>query len=84
MPPESTHKTLSKREIAILAQWIETAPNTDAWEFIEPLRPKVPSTKSTRAQERHDHFVYQRIESEGIAPAAEADKENADLAGPHD
>ena len=77
MPPESTHKTLSKQQIAILAQWIDNgAEYRPHWAFIEPQRPKVPSTKfDARSKNDIDRFVHQRLEREGLAPAAEADKE---------
>ncbi|MEO8464783.1 MAG: DUF1553 domain-containing protein [Gammaproteobacteria bacterium] len=77
MPPESAHKTLSKQQIAILAQWIDNgAEYRPHWAFIEPQRPKVPSTKlDARAKNDIDRFIYQRLERERLAPAAEADKE---------
>ncbi len=77
MPPESTHKTLSKQQVAILAQWIDNgAEYRPHWAFIEPQRPKVPSTKlDARAKNDIDRFVFNRLEREGLAPAAEADKE---------
>src|SRR4026207_452106 len=43
MPPESTHKTLSTHQMAILEQWIENgAEYRPHWAFIAPQRPPVP------------------------------------------
>jgi hypothetical protein len=77
MPPESTHKTLTKQQVAILAQWIDNGSEyRPHWAFIEPQRQKVPSTKlDARAKNDVDRFVFKRLEREGLEPAAEADKE---------
>jgi hypothetical protein len=77
MPPESTHKTLTPRQIAILAQWIENgAEYRPHWAFIEPQRPAVPSVSSDGATRNEiDRFVVSRLEREGMAPSAAADKE---------
>jgi Protein of unknown function (DUF1553)/Protein of unknown function (DUF1549)/Planctomycete cytochrome C/Concanavalin A-like lectin/glucanases superfamily len=77
MPPESTHKTLSKQQIAILTQWIDNgAEYRPHWAFITPQRPVVPATGlDARAWNEVDHFVFRRLEREGLTPAAEADKE---------
>ena len=49
MPPESTHKTLTAQQIAILEQWIENgAEYRPHWAFIAPQRPSVPETALAR------------------------------------
>ena len=55
MPPESTHKTLSAQQMAILEQWIENgAEYRPHWAFIEPQRPAVPDTAlAASSRERH-------------------------------
>ncbi len=80
MPPESTHKTLSKRDIAILTQWIDNgAEYRPHWAFIEPQRPKVPSSKfDARAKNDIDKFVLSRLEREGVTPAARGGQGNTD------
>jgi hypothetical protein len=77
MPPESTHKTLSAEEIAILEQWIDDgAGYRPHWAFITPERPVVPDTGlAARATHDIDRFVLRRLEREGLEPATEADKE---------
>jgi hypothetical protein len=77
MPPESTHKTLTAKQVAILRQWIDNgAQYRPHWAFIKPERPAIPSTAfAQRAANDIDRFVFQRLEREGLAPAPEADKE---------
>ncbi len=77
MPPESTHKTLSAQQMAILEQWIENgAEYRPHWAFIEPARPAVPETAlAQHAANDIDRFVLGRLEREGLEPSAPADKE---------
>jgi hypothetical protein len=77
MPPESTHKTLSAREIAILRGWIDSGAHyRPHWAFIKPERPPVPQTAlAARGGNDIDRFVRARLERDGLTPAAEADKE---------
>src|SRR5215813_15321494 len=43
MPPESTHKTLTAQQVAILRQWIDNGAEYEPhWVFIPPKRPAVP------------------------------------------
>jgi len=76
MPPESTHKTLSDEQMAVLEQWIENgAEYRPHWAFIAPQRPAVPDAASAGAENEIDRFVRTRLAREGLGPAAEADKE---------
>ncbi len=77
MPPESTHKTLSAQQMAILEQWIENgAEYRPHWAFIEAERPAVPETAlAQHAANDIDRFVLDRLEREGLEPSAPADKE---------
>ena len=77
MPPESTHKTLSPQQMAILEQWIENgAEYRPHWAFIAPQRPAVPERhERRRARNEIDRFVLARLEREGLTPSAAADKE---------
>ena len=77
MPPESTHKTLSAQQMAILEQWIENgAEYRPHWAFIEAERPAVPETAlAQHAANDIDRFVLDRLEREGLGPSAPADKE---------
>ncbi|HEY3517498.1 MAG TPA: DUF1549 domain-containing protein, partial [Gammaproteobacteria bacterium] len=77
MPPESTHKTLSAQQIAVLEQWIENgAEYRPHWAFIAPQRPAVPNVDNAAgARNEIDRFVLARVMREGLSGAAEADKE---------
>ncbi len=77
MPPESTHKTLSAKQVAVLRTWIDGgAEYRPHWAFIAPQRPPVPEiSPAARAANEIDRFVLERLGREGVAPAQEADKE---------
>jgi hypothetical protein len=77
MPPASTHKTLSALEIEILRRWIdEGAEYRPHWAFVAPELPEIPASAfDERAANEIDRFVFRRLEREGLAPAAPADRE---------
>jgi hypothetical protein len=77
MPPESTHKTLSASEVAILREWIDNgAQYRPHWAFMRPERPPAPPTPpAARAANDVDRFVLARLAREGLAASPEADKE---------
>ena len=76
MPPPDSGKTLSPEQIEKIARWIRTgAPWQEHWAFIVPLRPAIPALQNTSwVRNPIDAFVLARLESEGLAPSAEADK----------
>ncbi len=77
MPPESTHKTLTALEVAILRQWIDNGAEYEAhWAFIPPKKPVVPQAAfAGRVANDVDRFVFAKLERSALAPAREADKE---------
>jgi mono/diheme cytochrome c family protein len=73
MPPVSTEKTLSEREIEILKRWIDAgAEYQPHWAYIPPERPAVP--KVDGAKTPIDAFILAKLAEEGLSPAPEADK----------
>ncbi len=76
MPPPSTGKSLSARQIAILERWIaQGAVWEDHWSLLPPVRPVVPKvTRSEWVSNPIDAFVLYRLEQVGIAPSPEADR----------
>ncbi len=76
MPPESTHNPLKPEEIALLTKWIDAgAPWKEHWAFQAPVKPTPPSVKNSAwPVNAIDRFVLAKLESEGLAPAAQADK----------
>jgi uncharacterized protein DUF1553/uncharacterized protein DUF1549/concanavalin A-like lectin/glucanase superfamily protein/cytochrome c len=77
MPPESTHKTLTTQQIAILRQWIDNGAEYEPhWAFIAPKKRAVPQTVfADRAANDVDRFVFAKLERNGLSPAREAGKE---------
>jgi cytochrome c553 len=76
MPPKSTHKALSAEEKETLTTWIRNgAVYEQHWSFITPTRPALPAVVSKEWPKNPiDHFILARLESEGLAPAEEADR----------
>lgn len=77
MPPPESNLTLEPAEIAIIARWIDQGAKwKDHWAFIPPHKSPLPSVKNPdRVKNEIDQFVLARLESEGLTPAQEADRE---------
>ncbi len=68
---------LTARQVALLTRWIEQGANWQKhWSFIPPQRPELPKGLKNARWVRNpiDNFVLQRLEREGLAPSAEADR----------
>jgi hypothetical protein len=76
MPPPSSNKTLSDREKQLLRRWIdEGAEYHPHWAFVPPKPQPLPAVKQADwPRNGIDHFVLARLEAEGLAPTAEADR----------
>jgi mono/diheme cytochrome c family protein len=76
MPPASTGKTLSSRQIDLIRRWIaQGAGYQKHWAFIPPRRPAPPAVRDAKwVRNPVDRFVLARIEAEGLAPSTEADR----------
>jgi mono/diheme cytochrome c family protein len=76
MPPPETKKTLTVEQKALLATWIQQGATYEPhWSFIPPTRPEPPAVKDeTWCKNPIDRFILARLEAEGLAPAAEADR----------
>ena len=76
MPPPEIKKTLSGQQKALLTQWIkEGAEYEPHWSFIPPTRPLVPKVKEQEwVRNPVDSFILARLETDGLTPAAEADR----------
>ncbi|MDQ1473866.1 MAG: hypothetical protein QOJ99_5346 [Bryobacterales bacterium] len=78
--------TLSETQIAAVKSWIDaganwpdnvasTTPKKKHWAFIPPVRPTFPTVQNAKwVRNPIDRFVLAKLESEGLAPSAEADK----------
>lgn len=77
MPPAESPRTLSAAQKDTLKRWVqEGAPFAEHWAFAAPQKPALPEVKQ-RAWVRSpvDRFILAKIEAEGLAPSAEADRE---------
>lgn len=74
MPPPEAGPRLTPEQIAKLKAWIDQgAPYSAHWAFVPPRAPAVPGTKY-ETRNAIDNFVRARLEAEGLAPSAEADR----------
>jgi hypothetical protein len=75
MPPEDAGEPLTREQQDLLRRWIaEGAPYATHWAFVPPVRGDIPATSfADRCRNEIDHFVFARLEAEGLAPAPEAD-----------
>jgi hypothetical protein len=76
MPPVSSGKVLSDRQIALLKAWIDQGAKWEKhWSFVPPVRPAVPAvTDAARVRNPIDNFVWRRLEQEGVKPSPDADR----------
>ena len=76
-PPYAKKPALTEEQIATLTEWIRQGGEYEPhWAFVTPQKPAVPEVKD-KAWPRTpiDNFVLAKLESKGIAPSPEADKE---------
>jgi mono/diheme cytochrome c family protein len=73
-PPESNH-VLSAEQKELLAKWIAAgAPYAEHWAYVPPRRHAPPAVKDEAwPASEIDRFILARLESEGLAPAPDAD-----------
>ncbi|MCE9632514.1 MAG: PSD1 and planctomycete cytochrome C domain-containing protein [Planctomycetia bacterium] len=76
MPPPRLNKPITPAEAEILRRWIATgAEYRGHWAFERVERPTVPAVKDMAWPKTPiDRFVLARLEQEGLAPNAEADR----------
>ncbi len=77
MPPPESNLALSDFEKALIKKWIEQgASYKQHWAFLPPIKPDLPKVKNKEwAKGEIDLFILQKLESEGLKPNPEADKE---------
>ncbi|MCI0455500.1 MAG: PSD1 and planctomycete cytochrome C domain-containing protein [Gemmataceae bacterium] len=76
MPPPSSGRQLTPRQIELLRRWVEQGARwQDHWAFIPPTRPPLPAVKAVGwPRNALDHFILDRLEREDLKPAPEADR----------
>ncbi|MEO8498376.1 MAG: DUF1549 domain-containing protein, partial [Planctomycetota bacterium] len=77
MPPPETKKTLTAEQKDLLRRWIERgAMYQKHWAFEAPQQPAEPPVKNQDwVRNPIDRFILARLDQEGLAPQAEADRE---------
>ena len=76
-PPDQAGLTLSADEKNLIRRWIEQgAEFEDLWSFVTPESPEPPVSGRSQKWARNpiDHFVFARLESEGLEPSPQADR----------
>ncbi len=76
MPPEDSHKALTKTQKKLLQRWIAAgAEYQPHWAFVAPVRPELPKVKRKDwVRNPIDQFVLARLEQEKLKPAPEAER----------
>jgi len=76
-PPESHLGTLTAEETDLIKKWIEQgAVYEKHWAFIAPQKASIPTISNQKwARNEIDFFVAKKIESKGLQPNEETDKE---------
>lgn len=77
MPTPASHLSLTTAEKAILLKWInEGAEYKPHWAFVAPEKSQLPQVSNEEwIKNDIDRFVLNRLDREGLAPSAEADRE---------
>ena len=75
MPPPESNLTLSDKERALLIKWInQGAAYKTHWAFSKPQPAQIPEADKNWAKNEIDHFIYDQLTKNGIAPSPEAQK----------
>ncbi|WP_321477632.1 DUF1553 domain-containing protein [uncultured Paludibaculum sp.] len=76
MPPVYSHKTLTEDQRATLARWIQQGADwKEHWAFSAPVKVAPPPVKNTEwVRNPIDQFILAKLESQGLAPAPEANR----------
>ncbi len=77
MPPASVDKPLTRVQIEKIGQWIDQGAKWEQhWAFVKPESPSIPQPATDGwAKNEIDEFILARLETEGLRPSPEADRE---------
>ncbi|MCH2181142.1 MAG: DUF1549 domain-containing protein [Mariniblastus sp.] len=76
MPPPDSNRSLTDEQKRLLKRWVEQgAPYQPHWAFVAPQRPSLPPVaQADWVRNPIDTFVLAELESRGLAPSPEADR----------
>jgi len=76
MPPLDSGKTLTKAEIALLKQWVQSGADYQPhWSYVAPKKSPVPRVQNTNWSAHWiDRFILAHLEKHGERPARDADR----------
>jgi hypothetical protein len=76
MPPPDAGERLPAKQVELLKRWIAAgAAYEPHWAYVAPKRPTVPAVKNAAWPKNGiDRFILSKLEAEGLAPQAEADR----------
>ncbi|MFY0627091.1 MAG: DUF1553 domain-containing protein [Reichenbachiella sp.] len=76
MPPPESHLTITPKEKAILAKWIDQGAEwKQHWAFIKPIKNNVPNVDhSEKLNNEIDNFIAERLQREALEFSEKADK----------
>lgn len=79
MPPAKSKRMLTAGQKDLIRRWIEAgAPYAAHWAYAAPKRSEPPQLArkelADRVTNEIDHFIFARLESEGLQPSPEADR----------
>jgi len=78
MPPPKAKKPLTKKEVELIKQWIESGANwTEHWSFSAPAKQEPPSVSKdweSEVQNPIDRFILAELPGENVSPSPEADR----------
>jgi hypothetical protein len=77
MPPPDFKRPLTDAQKQTLRQWIaQGAQYRKHWAYEVPVRPALPLLRAATVRERNaiDHFIFARLEREGLSPSPQADR----------
>ncbi|MEE2889714.1 MAG: PSD1 and planctomycete cytochrome C domain-containing protein [Planctomycetota bacterium] len=76
MPPAKEHKELSPEQVEILGQWISGgADYAPHWAYVSPRPTAIPAVDGENWPTSDiDQFILERLQREGLQPAADADQ----------
>ena len=83
MPPPTSNLSLSIKEKALIAKWIEQGATWKKhWAFVPPEKPVIPTidkdfiaANSIKINNPIDNFIVEKIKEQGLIPSAETTKE---------